>query len=387
MPNARAEVDVDSWAVKIPLFLIGIAAAAMLIIKPVIVGGLMDSFAYSPREAGFVAGVEMAGVGLGTLIVVLFGKEWTGRRIVAVGAMIAILSSIGPSIWSDFLIVFIFRLCAGLGAGILISAIIGALAVTRDPDRTFSLYYMASCIAGAFLFPAGTALTAAHGVRAAYILLAVLLIPVFLMLRQVPLRRTKARSAETLDRPFPFRPAAISLSASVIYWIGTGAIWAFIERMGVADGLPEAEIGAILASSQITFALGALSASLLHTRIGRAIPAVTGALLSIVAAGIIHMTHSESGYAAGVLLYTFAWMFFFPYMTGTMAAQDDAGRIAVLGVPSQTIGLAIGPSIAGYLVGDGNYGAVILFGAACYVVTIIVFLPALIGANRQEIEA
>ncbi len=75
-------------------------------------------------------------------------------------------------------------------------------------------------------------------------------------------------------------------------------------------------------------------------------------------------------------------MFFFPYMTGTMAAQDPSGRIAVLGVPSQTAGLAIGPAIAGYLVSGNDYGTVILFGALAYAVAILVFLPALVTAGR-----
>jgi predicted MFS family arabinose efflux permease len=372
--------DVDRLPVKLALFVMGIGAAGMLLVKPVIVGGLIDSFGYTPREAGLVAGIEMAGVGLGTLTVVLAGDRWNGRAIAATGAAIGLVGSIGPSLWSGFALVMACRLLAGLGCGVLVSVVISALAVTRDPDRSFSLYYMASAAAGALFFPTATALVGAFGVRGAYLFVAALLLPVYALLGSVPVRRA-ARRHGSVER-FPIGPAAVSLSASVIYWIGTGAVWAFIERIGVAAGLAEATIGAILAASQITFVLGAFSASLLHTRIGRAIPAAAGVLLSILALGLIRVATNGPGFGAGVLLFTFGWMFFFPYLTGTMAAQDASGRIAVLGVPSQTLGLALGPAIAGFLIRGSDYGTVILFGGAAYLVAILVLLPALLGAPR-----
>jgi len=378
----RAEPDIDRLAVKLSLFAIGIGSAGMLLIKPVVVGGLIDTFGYTPRAAGMVAGIEMAGVGIGTLIIVLFGSKWNGRAIAVVGATIGVAASIGPTLWSGFAVVLAFRLCAGIGCGVLASVVIAAIASTRDPDRSFSLYYMTAALTAALLFPTATALVAAFGVRAAYIFLSVLLLPVFAMLNMIPNLRATKRTFASVGESFPFGKAAISLSASVIYWIGTGATWAFIERIGVSSGVAEAQVGGILASSQATFVLGALSASILYTRIGRTIPAVGCVLLSLLALGIIRFAPGEIGFAAGVLLFTFAWMFFFPYMSGTMAAQDHAGRIAVLGVPSQTLGLALGPTIAGYLVRGADYHAVVLFSASAYAISIMVFLPALLLADR-----
>jgi predicted MFS family arabinose efflux permease len=368
--------DIKSWPVKLSLFAMGIGAAGMLLIKPIIVGGLIDSFGYSPRQAGFVAGIEMAGVGLGTLIVVLFGGRWNGRWIAAGGALIGLLASIGPTCWSLFPLVLGFRLCAGIGCGVLVSVVIAAIAVSRDPDRCFSLYYMTSALAASLFFPFATLLVSKGGVRAAYFFVAVLLLPVFALLRQVPVVRDPSGAGATGPQSFPVGWAAVSLSASVLYWMGTGAVWAFIERIGVASGLSEARVGAILAASQITFVLGALAASLLHTRIGRALPAVTGVLLSLVALALIRF--NEAGFGAGVLLYTFAWMFFFPYLTGIMAAQDASGRVAVLGVPSQTLGLAVGPAIAGSLIEGADFAPVLLLAAVLYGIAIVVLLPALL---------
>ena len=381
------EPDVDRLGVKLALFLMGIGAAGMLLVKPVIVGGLIDTYGYSPRQAGLVAGIEMAGVGIGTLIVVVLGASWNGRAVAVAGAAIGIAGSIGPVLSSAFAIVMASRLLAGIGCGVLVSVIIAALAVTRDPDRSFSLYYMASALAGSIFFPIATALVGAFGVRGAYLFVAALLLPVFLLRSRVPAhRRTKHRAATAGGR-FPFGRAAISLSASVIYWIGTGSVWAFIERIGVAGGLSETRIGTVLASSQVTFVLGALAASVLHTRIGRAVPAAAGVVLSILALGIIRFAAGELAFGAGVLLFTFAWMFFFPYLTGTMAAQDPGGRIAVLGVPSQTLGLALGPAIAGYLITGSDYGTVIIFGGAAYLAAIVILMPALVveGGTRRDV--
>jgi predicted MFS family arabinose efflux permease len=381
-PHANSE----SIIIKLALFIMGIGAAGMLMIKPLLVGGLIDSFHYTPRAAGLVAGIEMAGVGIGTLLVVLFGARWRNRMVAATGAAIGIAASIGPSLWTGFAAMAAIRFGAGIGAGVLVSVVIAAIALSRDPDRWFSLYYMASALAGTALFPLAAALIGAHGVRSGYLFLALLLLPVFPLLSLVPREKAAPRAELREGGRFPYGPAAISLSASVIYWIGSGAVWSFFERIGVAHGLTEQRIGNILALSEATFVLGALSASLLHTRIGRVIPATAGVLISLLSLALLHYARGEAGFVAGALLFTFGWMFFFPYLSGAMAAQDARGRVAVLGVPSQTLGLSLGPAIAGFLVSGTDYRRVLLLCAIAQVAAIIILVPALIALGRRHAQ-
>lgn len=61
------------------LFWIGFACAASITVGPLIVGGLIEGYHYSPRDAGFVAGIETLGIGVGSFLVSSMGARW-GRH-------------------------------------------------------------------------------------------------------------------------------------------------------------------------------------------------------------------------------------------------------------------------------------------------------------------
>ena len=63
-----------SYAITlIAIFVTGIASAGMLLFKPLIVGALIDDYHFSPAQSGFVAGIEMAGIGLSSFTVAALG--------------------------------------------------------------------------------------------------------------------------------------------------------------------------------------------------------------------------------------------------------------------------------------------------------------------------
>lgn len=64
--------------------------------------------------------------------------------------------------------------------------------------------------------------------------------------------------------------------------------------------------------------------------------------------------------------------------------QDPQGRVAVLNVPVQTFGLAVGPTIAGYLVADNDYSRVLMQGSLCLTVACLGLTPVLIRSDRRR---
>jgi hypothetical protein len=74
------------------VFLTGLASAGLLILKPLIVGALIDDYHFTPPEAGFVAGIEMAGIGIAAFIVAAFGGGWNRKHVILIGATLGGLS-------------------------------------------------------------------------------------------------------------------------------------------------------------------------------------------------------------------------------------------------------------------------------------------------------
>lgn len=379
----HSEVDVNRTSTKLALFTMLFGGAGMLNLKPVIVGGLIESFGFSARQAGLVAGTEMAGVGIGVLVAVLIGTARNGRKLALAGAFIAMLASLGPDLWRDFPLVLSFRLVAGIGCGMLVSSLIAALAITSNPERTFGINYVFGYFANAALYPVAMALMAAHGVRAVYFLVALLILPVFVLIRSVPVSADGNRAA-VARAPLPIARTAMCLAGTAIYFAGIGGVWAFIERIGMARSIEPAQIGRILSISQIAFVAGAGGAALLGQRWGRAIPIALSLPISLLALFTIQSSQDATAFAVGMFLFALAWMFFFPFLSGLASVQDLEGRVAVLNVPAQTFGLAVGPAVAGFLVVEEDYSRVLMLGAACLTVACLVLMPVLVLSDRRR---
>src|SRR6185437_8238109 len=145
------------------LFWIGFASAASITVGPLIVGGLIEGYHYSPRDAGFVAGIETLGVGLGSFLVSSMGARWSRRATISYGTLLAILGSLTPLVAHHEAAVLVFRGLAGLGCGMTAAAVIAAIAQMHRPDRQFGLYFVFSYLLNALYFPASQGVMTTFG--------------------------------------------------------------------------------------------------------------------------------------------------------------------------------------------------------------------------------
>lgn len=357
----------------IAVFYSGFASAGLAILKPLIVGALIDDFKFSPREAGFVAGIEMAGIGVAAFVVAAFGGAWNRRLVILVGVTLGIVGSLIPFFSHAFDMVLVMRLLAGIGCGLIASTIFAVIGGTRDPDRTFGLYYMLTYVGAAMLVPAGSWVLAHFGAGGGYGLLALVLLIVYIAVPRIPHGFYQQRESgihNTLP-PFPLKDAVVSLSLSLVFWTGLGAVWAFVERLGVDAGLTSTTISKALTIGPLMSMAGAFTVSLLHTRHGRSLPLLVAIILAIVSVGLVGWGGTTTTFTAGVLLFSFLWPVFLAYLGGTMAALDPGGRVVAMSVTSQTIGMALGPAAAGMLAGTYGYAAIIVMGLVCFGVALM----------------
>jgi len=373
--------DLRHWYTRAALFWTGFCCAGLSVVKPLIVGSLIDAYHYSPREAGLIAGFEMIGIGAGALLVSSLGARWTRHTVIRLGAVLGIIGSLAPFVSAHFLALFLLRGLAGVGSGFIAAAVLSTIGRTPDPDRTFGLYFIFSYLLAAAFFPIVSATILHFGADGSYYALALILLSVFVSVRMIPDSPIARPTIRGDLPPFPFKQAGMSLAVSVFFWIGNGAVWSFTERLGIRAGVTPLQIGTILAFGQLASIAGAGTAAFVNTRFGRLGPTFAAIALSIFSLAMIG-TGSTPAYVAGALVFSFAWTLFLTYLNGLMSAQDSAGRVVALSVTSQTVGMAIGPSVGGALVASYGYQSIPTFGIAAHLVAVALLVLMVFSRPR-----
>jgi len=352
------------------LFLTGIASAGLLALKPLIVGALIDDYHFSASEAGFVTGIEMAGIGIASFIAAAAGGRWNRRLVIVTGATLGILGSIIPALTAAYLPILLTRFVAGLGSGLIAANVLAVIGTSRDPDRTFGLYYMSSYAGMALLVPGGIWVMAHSGVAGGYGLLALLLAAVYVMVLRIPgnVEGFRRKDGMLSLSSFPWVAGTLSLSLSLFFWIGVGAVWAFVERIGVAAGISKLLIGSVVTLGPIASIVGALTASLLHTRLGRGPLLAASVALAMISVALVAWGGSTYTYMAGFLIFSYIWPLFLAYLGGAMAVVDPLGRVVSMSVASQTVGMAIGPAIGGIVASHFGYASISILGLISFAI-------------------
>lgn len=370
------------------VFVTGFASAGLLVIKPLIVGALIDHYDFSPEEAGFVAGIEMAGLGFAAFIVAAFGGTWNRRLVIVAGATIAILGSVVPALTESYWPILTARLFAGMGSGFIASIVLATIGTTRDPDRTFGLYYMLTYVSSALMVPAGLWAITHYAVGGGYLLMAAVLAVVYITVLRIPSAPpTMVRTPGAIHLPpFPMANSMLVLGISLFFWIGMGGVWAFVERLGGAAGMSALEIGGVLSIGPLASVAGALTASVLHTRFGRLPILVAAIALGAIGTVMVGIVHQPLVFTLGVLVFSYVWPLFLAYLGGAMSAIDPSGRVIAMSVTSQTIGMAVGPAIAGIIAGQYGYEGIAVLGVLCFIAT-YPLLGLLRGRTRAALPA
>jgi predicted MFS family arabinose efflux permease len=143
----------------------------------------------------------------------------------------------------------------------------------------------------------------------------------------------------------------------------------------VQASVDPAAIGRALSIGPLASIAGALTASVLHTRLGRT-PLLTVSIgLAMVSVVMLARASSAAVFTAAVVIFSFIWPLFLAYLGGAMAMLDPAGRIIAMSVTSQTIGMAAGPALAGVLAVHFGYVAITMSGLVCFALALVLLVP------------
>ena len=143
-----------------------------------------------------------------------------------------------------------------------------------------------------------------------------------------------------------------------------------------------------LAQQAILFGLGvsvvgSALATVLKLRWGYIVPAAIGFVVEMIAMLLFFVSDTALGFWLATLLLYWGFGFAMPYRAGLVAASDPAGKFATFLITAQTLALAVGPAISGYLVVSRSYSSAYLFWIGLFCMGLWLYIYTVKKYNSQ----
>jgi MFS family permease len=352
---------------------------AAIIVMPMIVGGLIDSYGFSEQQAGAVASAEGVGLVLGLLMAALWIRTVRWRSSLFVGLAGYALLNFGSSMAEGHTQIMALRFLSGYIGGCVFAIVVAALGDNREPDRAFGIGQAVQGLLMGLLFMLAPLLMSIFGVNgvfymmAALALLAILFLPRFPQSGVIQIAVTDGNGGSET----PFKVMALlylSLFGGFVYYLAVFGFWGFIERIGMQAGLEPDAIGLGLGVSQLAAIMGALIAAGAAQRFGRFVPLLVALLGQLCVLWLLIGQFSSLAFYAGACAYQGLYVMATSYQLGVVATLDNKGKFIVIMTALQGLGAALGPSIAASLVSNDDYSALNWAAAGALVFSLGLFL-------------
>lgn len=384
-PKAKLEhtrTIFDGWrSITIALYMALLGYAVMVGI-PVISSAWVELLGFTEVEVGRVAGADLGGLSLGSLITSLLINRINRRLVVLMGIILAVAANGLCMFYVEYDIVLWLRVVAGIGSGIYTSIAIATLGGTAKPARAFNMMLFAF----AFTQAAEMQILPQLSMNEIYGLFISLYLFSLLFLHWVP-SHAEHKGGEVdidtidesnkhhhvhkhLSRFVPW----VCLAAVFFTYINIGTYWTYIELAAVSTGLNEILVGDSLVWASFMSLAGCLVATLISDRLGLSKPLLIALLAVALSAFLMVGNVSETSFIISVYGFNFLWIFVDVYQMGTMANFDPSGKYVSLIPGAQGLGQIIGPNIAASLLGyEMGYDSVFIMCGCASLIGMVIY--------------
>jgi predicted MFS family arabinose efflux permease len=367
----------------IAAILVGVIGPEVFIVQPGFVQGLVQNLGFDDQSAGYAASIEVWGITATTLVMTFFSHRFNWRKVVTASLLLVAVANAACIGVHDKEAFVALRFVAGVGSGSLISLSFTAVGLTENPDRNFGYLIMWVLLYGAvvlYFMPAAYALSGMTGVLlffAAFPLVALPLVKAF------PASGETAAAVEADAVNLSGSLKTLALVAMFAYFVAQGVAWAYLFLIGTAGGLSEQQVATGLTLSQVAGVAGALLPAIIGHRLGRWRPLTVGILGGAFCLLFLIGRFEYLPFAFWVCLYNFFWNMTHPFLLGSMASFDRRGRVVVLAVAAQMLGLAIGPALGAMVVGPGKYASINYIAIAMFALSWVCILPPVLIQQQR----
>lgn len=334
---------------------LGTLGVLSFIVQPALVQGFVTQLGLDESAAVNLAGLEMLGVAIATLILAIPRLNTHWRRSLMVGIALAIIGNLASAAMVGNPQLWIARLIAGLGHGAMISLSFTFIGLTARVERNVSLYLVSLLTYGAIGLWIMPVLLDAIGLSGLFLIFAGLTAIGLMAINHVPASATVREAAGPAARQLAITLLATALIGVLCYNLAQGIAWAILFLVGIDAGLGEQDVANALFLSQLFAILGALASVFLAERLGRWGPIAFGILAGAACIALLLGRPSYAFFLLGVCGFNMLWNFVLPFILATVGDFDLRGRMMGPAIAMQMLGLGGGPLLAAQLISGGSY--------------------------------
>jgi len=357
--------------------LVGIVGAMTILITP---GFLAVVAALAPLDdahLGYVVAwdINAMGVTIGISALMLTRCNW--RLAVALGIALATVGNLATAAAGSYAAIAAARVLAGCGEGMAVGFAFAALARARNPDRAFALYLVFFLLLGAGLLLVIPSLLERFGPARLFIANGLLAMGALCALKWFPNGRASEGDIFSITEPINHLLAIRALVAVFLYFFATGAMWSYVERIAVSNGLDAATVAQSLSLGTLAGVVGAGVAGLVPASWGRALPLAFSGIVSVASFQLLNGHVSVVAFFLASAMLLFGWNFAQPILSGICAEADRCGRIVCAMGAIQTFGMGLGPAAVGLTLSSGGYAMAIWASEAILLASLAIVIIAI----------
>jgi predicted MFS family arabinose efflux permease len=348
-----------------------------LMTQPMVVGIYTDLLGFSLEQGGLVIVAEVAGGALASILAMFWITRVNWRVAVSCSLLCVVIGNLITTTLTDPNMIAVLRFAVGFfGQGTAFALGISMISSTSNPDKNFGFVIAAQVAFGVVaLFTLRPLVEHYQSIGGMYLPLAALAALTLLLVKSMPTGSVHQEMAGTQPKKSLALPFT-ALFAMLIWCCGLGAMWAFIERIGVAGGLESVLALRSLGISSAVAIVGALAASAIAAKgINRFLPVTIALLMQMLMGWLLQGEMSWVEMAVKASIFQIFWNMTGPFFMGAIAASDTGGRVSVLIPAAQTSGFFIGPAIVGIFLEPPSLAAVNYITIAFCAVSLVIFIP------------
>lgn len=375
--NDASKNPMDATTVILSAIVISSIGALFYNMLPMYLGTAQDSKGLANAEIGFISTAFFLGYNAVTLWAFYWIRKWNWRWVTLVATPTAALGLYASTLTDSYFALLVATAVSGGAFAAIYGIGTTILSDTSNPARWMGLKIAAEAISGAILLLIlpGAAI-ASHGFNGMIIgmLIAIALLSPLLFLLPARGNKTQAQDAgESLQieqqvGSINHRAIWSALIATLVFFSGISAVWAFMERLGNSAGFDPGSIGILLAVSLGFATVGSLTAAGIGKKYGNIHPFLLSLVLIGAALTFLMDSSTMAIYSIGCCLFALAFGAGLPFAIAEIAELDVDGRYVILSVPAIGMGAMIGPGVAGLLYGGESALLVLGLVAASMVV-------------------
>jgi predicted MFS family arabinose efflux permease len=355
----------DGEVARILLAFLATAGIFYINIMPAIVDGLKEGLAFTNKEAGLVASANTYGAAIGAFLVVFLVKNINWRKASYTLLVILISVDLMCMYLTDASTMIAVRSLYGLCGGALVGIGFSVMSRTSEVSRTFGYLLTIQFGLGGVGIIYLPDLVPVYGTKALFLSLAAFGLVTMIMVPFLSDYPAKEQADRKVAGLIPSGPAVLALIATFLFQAANMAIYAYSIGIGKFAGLDPSFVSTSLGIGAWIAIGGSVLVIIMSTRLGRLKPVSIAILITAISTWALHYSHvnpdswlSSVFWLANVVI-AVTWAFTISYLLSMCAEFDKTGQMAALGGFASKMGLASGPFLAAYIVGENNYAVII----------------------------